>query len=172
MSMINCLHDQHWDATCARPKHRRNRWSPERRARQAARILEWAPWRGSTGPKTEAGKMRCAQNAFRHGFRSRSRVHELRRVRYALRLAAENLKGLRLLIQLRNARRVSRIRYKPSYAHLSPVSRARVALQVWRQKRNRHLAGVARKRKADVSALARRAKPDCRSRWRGAIAPA
>ena len=155
MSMINCLHDQHPDATCARPKHRRNRWSPERRARQAARIREWAPWRRSTGPKTKAGKMRCAQNAFRHGFRSRSRLHELRRVRYALRLAAENLKGLRLLIQLRNASRVSRIRYKPSYAHLSPASRARVALQVWRQKRNQHLAAVAQKRKAALSGLTR-----------------
>ena len=35
-------------------------WSPERRARQAALIRRIKPWLRSTGPKTEAGKTRCA----------------------------------------------------------------------------------------------------------------
>ena len=88
-------------------------WSPERRARQAQLIRRWAPWRRSTGPKTEAGKARCAQNALRHGFRSRARTNELQRIRYALRLAAENIKALRLLIQLRRNAARPRLKYKP-----------------------------------------------------------
>ena len=92
-------------------------WSPERRARQAVLIRRWAPWRHSTGPKTEVGKARCARNALRHGGRSRAHIRELQRIRYVLRLAAENIKKVRLLIRLRDAR--PRIKYKPHYAHLS-----------------------------------------------------
>jgi hypothetical protein len=33
-----------------------NGWTSERRARQAALILNWKPWEGSCGPKTERGK--------------------------------------------------------------------------------------------------------------------
>src|SRR5262245_22927938 len=80
-------------------------WSAERRARQAALIRGWQPWRRSTGPKTEAGKARSAANALKHGFRSRETVEKLRRVNHALQLAARNTSFLRLLIRIRNAHR-------------------------------------------------------------------
>ena len=67
-------------------------WGPERRARQAALIRRWQPWRHSTGPKTELGKARCALNGT-------PRVDSacalaLRRARQVLRLAARNLATL------------------------------------------------------------------------------
>jgi hypothetical protein len=51
------------------PAARAARWTPELRARQAARIQEWRPWdkarTKSTGPTTAAGKARSARNADR-----------------------------------------------------------------------------------------------------------
>lgn len=44
-----------------------NGWTPERRARQAALIRTWKPWLQSTGPRTEEGKARTAQNGFKGG---------------------------------------------------------------------------------------------------------
>ena len=57
-------------------------WTPERRARQAAAIRRWQPWNHSTGPKTEQGKARAGQNAFKGGHRRALRaevriIHEL-----------------------------------------------------------------------------------------------
>jgi hypothetical protein len=46
-------------------------WSPERRARQAARIRLWAPWARSTGPKTATGKRKSSANSYKHGGRAR-----------------------------------------------------------------------------------------------------
>ena len=92
-------------------------WTPERRARQAALIRNWAPWRRSTGPKTEAGKARCSKNALKHGGRSRARILELQRIRRILRKVGENIRAVRLFIRLRDAR--PRIKYKPHYAQLS-----------------------------------------------------
>lgn len=40
-----------------------NGWTPERRARQAAMIRQWQPWRMSTGPTSDEGKARAACNA-------------------------------------------------------------------------------------------------------------
>ncbi len=40
----------------------KNRWTAERRAKQAAAIHGWKPWAKSTGPKTEEGKQRSARN--------------------------------------------------------------------------------------------------------------
>jgi len=45
-----------WSPACPPELEVRRR---KRRARQAALICRWAPWRRSTGPKTEAGKTRC-----------------------------------------------------------------------------------------------------------------
>jgi hypothetical protein len=42
-------------------------WTPEERARQAELIRTWRPWEKSTGPQSEAGKMRSSQNALVHG---------------------------------------------------------------------------------------------------------
>ena len=46
-----------------------NGWTSERKARQAAAIRRWQPWKQSTGPKTEAGKARVARNGFKGGVR-------------------------------------------------------------------------------------------------------
>ena len=90
---------------------RRKGWTSERRARQAALIRGWQPWRRSTGPKTDAGKARCAMNGLTHGGRSRAHIQEMRRVRCAIRLAAYNVERLRAFIRLRDAR--PHIRIKP-----------------------------------------------------------
>jgi hypothetical protein len=79
----------------ARSKHRPKGWTPERRARQAARIRNWQPWRRSTGPQTEAGKARAAQNALKHGNRSRAHIFQLQRVRHAIRLCAYTVAAVR-----------------------------------------------------------------------------
>lgn len=48
---------------------RKSGWSPERRAKQAERIREWAPWEKSSGPKTDAGKSAASKNADKGGQR-------------------------------------------------------------------------------------------------------
>lgn len=89
-------------------------WSPERRARQAELIRRSQPWRHSTGPRTEAGKARCAKNALRHGGRSRARILELQRIRRIFRKVDENIRAVRLVIRLRDNPR-PRIEYKRRY---------------------------------------------------------
>ena len=42
-----------------------NGWTVERRARQAALIMTWQPWKGSTGPKSKSGKAMSSRNADR-----------------------------------------------------------------------------------------------------------
>ena len=44
-----------------------NGWTTERRARQAKLIQQWRPWDKSTGPKSEKGKAKVAQNAYKGG---------------------------------------------------------------------------------------------------------
>jgi len=68
-----------------------NGWTPERRARQAAAIRRWQPWRRSTGPKSEAGKARVAANALRHGQRSRAWIETAKRIRRAIQLCAQTV---------------------------------------------------------------------------------
>src|SRR5688572_24212739 len=92
--MTKHLHNTEHAAIGVRTTLRRKGWSPERRALQAKRIREWQPWRRSTGPKTEAGKLRSAANAVKHGLRTRDHIYA-RRVRYVLRVAAENLLKIR-----------------------------------------------------------------------------
>jgi hypothetical protein len=84
--MINSLQRRPQEPACApvkrRPKGLSRRscgaakagWSPERRARQSARIRALEPWRRSTGPRTEAGKSQSAMNALKHGGRSRGNI--------------------------------------------------------------------------------------------------
>ena len=100
--MTNNLESVRPVSTSGGVKHRPKGWSPDRRARQAVLIRGWQPWRRSTGPKTEAGKARCAMNALKHGFRSRATIQEFQRVRYAIRLAARNNEILRLFIRMRD----------------------------------------------------------------------
>src|SRR5690349_8926254 len=87
-----------------RIRHRPKRWTPERRAVQAALIRRWQPWRSSTGPRTEIGKARCAGNALKHGRRSLATVRDFQRIRRVLRLVDQNIAAVRLFIRLRDAR--------------------------------------------------------------------
>jgi hypothetical protein len=45
-------------------------WNDEKRKRQAENCKKTAPWKQSTGPRTEEGKARVSQNALKHGLRS------------------------------------------------------------------------------------------------------
>jgi hypothetical protein len=62
-----------------------NGWTSERRARQAALIVNWKPWGWSCGPKTELGKLASSWNARRHGMRSRGALEEARMLRSLIR---------------------------------------------------------------------------------------
>ena len=44
-----------------------NGWTAERRARQAALIKTWQPWKKATGPVTDEGKARVSRNGFKGG---------------------------------------------------------------------------------------------------------
>ncbi|MDH5723300.1 MAG: hypothetical protein OEY94_08285 [Alphaproteobacteria bacterium] len=48
-----------------------NGWTEERRKRQSEAIRQWQPWKNSTGPKSDEGKTKIADNALKHGMRSR-----------------------------------------------------------------------------------------------------
>jgi hypothetical protein len=43
------------------------RWTTEARARQAALIAAWQPWRSSTGPRSADGKAKVSRNADQGG---------------------------------------------------------------------------------------------------------
>lgn len=61
------------------------RWTPERRAKQAAAIQQWKPWQKSTGPRTPEGKATVARNAFKGGKRPMLRA-KMREIREALKV--------------------------------------------------------------------------------------
>ena len=115
-SEANGLQRRKRKAACARSDRSRKGWSPERRARQAALIRTWAPWRLSTGPKTQAGKARCSKNALKHGHRSRATIAEYRRIRRILRQVARNIALLRAFNRARDQAARPQIKFKPWYA--------------------------------------------------------
>ncbi|NUA28668.1 hypothetical protein FCJ59_18120 [Cupriavidus basilensis] len=69
-----------------------NGWTPERRAKQAEAIRQWAPWKQSTGPRSTAGKAIASGNAWKGGHREKLR--ELSRLVNAEILAARELVDL------------------------------------------------------------------------------
>lgn len=55
-----------------KPYHRSSSgWTDERRAKHSAAIRTWSPWKNSTGPRTEGGKLISRCNALKHGASSR-----------------------------------------------------------------------------------------------------
>ncbi len=119
--MIRCLQSLREKPACARRKRRPKGWTLERRAQQAARIREGQPWRRSTGPRSDPGKARSAMNALKHGGRSRAHIMQMRRVRYALRLAARNIAILRTHI------RVTRLEHALAAAPQTPATLSKLS---------------------------------------------
>jgi hypothetical protein len=66
-------------------------------------------------------------NALKHGGRSQAKIREFQRIRYVLRLAAQNVALLRAHIRLRDAR--SRIKYK--FPPPTPLIRSRTPRLAW-----------------------------------------
>ena len=99
-----CMINSMTKAGQARPAaaHHSKGWTPERRARQAALIRRWQPWRRSTGPRSAAGKARIAMNALRHGCRSRAWLLRARRIRHAIRTCANTVLLARVLMRQRD----------------------------------------------------------------------
>lgn len=69
-----------------------NGWTDARRKRHAQAIYRWRPWEQATGPKTPAGKARCARNAYRGSQRDESR-RLARDVRHLMAQMAQVLDG-------------------------------------------------------------------------------
>ena len=101
--MINCLHDPASLGSSSRARRSQKGWTPERRARQAASIARWRPWRQSTGPRTVEGKTRASANAFKHGCRSREHIEKKRETRAILRIAARNIAIAKVFLRARSA---------------------------------------------------------------------
>ena len=70
-----------------------NGWTPERKARQAAMIRTWQPWKTATGPRTPVGKARSSRNADKPGSFNR-RMRELKREVKALMSQAKEIRHL------------------------------------------------------------------------------
>jgi hypothetical protein len=71
-------------------------WTDERRAKQAAAIYRWQPWRNSTGPRTVDGKASSACNA--------SRPNSIRK---QLLMIKRELAQIRRMVKAINAQRQS-----------------------------------------------------------------
>lgn len=54
-------------------------WTRRERARHAAAIRKWKPWKSSTGPRTMEGKKTIAQNALKSGLHTAD-MRELQRL--------------------------------------------------------------------------------------------
>ena len=63
-----------------------NGWTLERRQKQAALIRNWRPWDRSTGPRTDDGKTKVSQNAYKGAIRP-----ELREIARLLRAHSQVL---------------------------------------------------------------------------------
>ena len=66
-----------------------NGWTQERCREQSVAIQRWKPWANSTGPRTNAGKAKASQNAYKGGMRP-----QLRRIAKALNKNQEALDEL------------------------------------------------------------------------------
>jgi hypothetical protein len=70
------------------------RWTQDEKDGQAEKIRLWRPWVKSTGPQTEAGKMRSSQNARRHGAYSHAVKEEVKQLNALLRDYEEVLRAV------------------------------------------------------------------------------
>ena len=79
------------------------RWTKEQRAELSLAIHRWKPWDHSTGPRTTEGKARAAQNALKHGVRSKQ-INEYRRmVRYSRKADLFNIAAHQVMEDAREA---------------------------------------------------------------------
>jgi hypothetical protein len=72
------------------------RWTTEARARQAALIAAWQPWRSSTGPRSADGKAKVSRNADQGGDAGRTARLQRAQDELAQALAKVELLGKRL----------------------------------------------------------------------------
>ena len=63
------------------------RWTLEERARQAALIQRWQPWKQSTGARTKEGRDVSKMNALKHGSYAADTKAELKTIKSYLREA-------------------------------------------------------------------------------------
>lgn len=47
-------------------------WTEEQKQKQREAIQQWAPWKKSTGPRTDSGKQKSSRNSLKHGLRSKT----------------------------------------------------------------------------------------------------
>lgn len=69
-------------------------WTLEDRQRQAALIQRWRPWEYSTGPRTDEGKVKASDNAFKHGGRSAVEMAARKQIRVLLKEATQLLERI------------------------------------------------------------------------------
>ena len=126
--MISSLQRRLGEATCAPRKRRPKGWTPDRRARQSARVRETQPWRHATGPRSEAGKARSKMNGLKHGLRTREGMLARRLARYVLGLAARNNAIVRAFLRLK--RLEQSLRHRPhTPLSLLQLNHARAVLE-------------------------------------------
>ena len=71
------------------------RWTTEARAKQAALITAWQPWRASTGPRSAGGKAKVSRNADQGGDAGRAARLQCAQQELAQALAKVELLGKR-----------------------------------------------------------------------------
>jgi len=75
----------------SKTSNKRRAWTEKRRENQAQNCRKTKPWAHTTGPKTAKGKATCADNAYKHGLRSKE-MEEIERLLSKHKEFLENIK--------------------------------------------------------------------------------
>jgi hypothetical protein len=101
------------------PARRNNGWTPERRAKQREAMLRRAPWKKSTGPKSQSGKNISKNNSFKHGHRG-AEWREFYRLLATQRLFVRMIRTRRLAERKRaKTKGIQKVIYYPFYSSRS-----------------------------------------------------